>query len=115
MTRALGRVQGPGLSVGSRIHSARASSWASCICIPFWCKFGSERFSTWAAPIWIEAPAIAGMPPVASIRGALAATLVRNPGADLDAIPAERERNIGQVNPKFSLAPGLLGQKMHHL
>ena len=34
MTRALGRVQGPGLSVGSRIHSARASSWASCICYP---------------------------------------------------------------------------------
>ena len=28
--------------------------------------FGSERFSTWAAPIWIEAPAIAGMPPVAA-------------------------------------------------
>ena len=27
--------------------------------------FGS-RFSTWAAPIWIEAPAIAGMPPVAA-------------------------------------------------
>ena len=31
--------------------------------------------------------------------------IVRNPGDDLDAIPAERERNIGQANPKFSLAP----------
>ena len=28
--------------------------------------FGSERPSTWAAPIWIEAPAIAGMPPAGS-------------------------------------------------
>ena len=31
---------------------------------------------------------------------------------DLDAIPAVRERNIGQVNPKFSLATGFLGQKL---
>ena len=32
----------------------------------FYHVFGTERPSTWAAPIWIEAPAIAGMPPVAA-------------------------------------------------
>ena len=33
-------------------------------------------------------------------------TLVRNPGDDLDAIPAVRERNIGQVNAEFGQGTG---------
>ena len=31
--------------------------------------------------------------------------------SDPNAIPAVRERNIGQVNPENRFAPGLLGQK----
>ena len=38
-------------------------------------------------------------------------TLVRNPGADLDAIPAVRERNIGQVHAESRFGSGFLGQK----
>ena len=41
--------------------------------------------------------------------------IVRNPGADLDAIPAERERNIGQVNPENRFATGPSRPEMHHL
>ena len=76
----------------------------------FYHVFGTERPSTWAAPIWIEAPAIAGMPPAGScpfdpfyelladapgLAMALRETLAQRPSAYPPSVPATHRGRRG--------------------
>ncbi len=57
-------------------------------------------------PFHISRRLVCDLPKSPQTRVRFFVLIVRNPGDDLDAIPAVRERNIGQVNAEFGQGTG---------